>query len=51
MSNNTHRKSEMHPFPFDIAAQHKLEFTSKSALQKTLPKLLDAKLQRFNLAS
>ncbi|MEM1253679.1 MAG: hypothetical protein AAGI69_14700 [Cyanobacteria bacterium P01_H01_bin.21] len=38
-------------FPFDIAAQHKLEFTSKSALQKALPKLLDAKLQRFNLVS
>ncbi|MEM6255042.1 MAG: hypothetical protein AAF821_19170 [Cyanobacteria bacterium P01_D01_bin.156] len=38
-------------FPFDIAAQHKLEFTNKSSLQKTLPKLLDAKLQRFNLVS
>lgn len=38
-------------FPFDIAAQHKLEFTSKSALQKSLPKMLDAKLQRFSLVS
>ena len=38
-------------FPFDIAAQHKLEFTSKSSLQKALPKMLDAKLQRFNLIS
>ena len=38
-------------FPFDIAAQHKLEFTSKSSLQKNLPKLLDAKLQRFNLTN
>ncbi|MBT9313600.1 hypothetical protein [Leptothoe kymatousa] len=38
-------------FPFDIAAQHKLEFSNKSNLQKALPKLLDAKLQRFNLAA
>ena len=38
-------------FPFDIAVQHKLEFISQFSLQKALPKMLDAKLQRFNLIS
>ena len=37
-------------YPFDIAAQHKLEFTSKAGLQKALPEMLQTKLQRFNLA-
>jgi hypothetical protein len=36
-------------FPFDLAIQHKLTFKNKTDLQKELPKLLEAKLQRFNL--
>ncbi|MEM8806981.1 MAG: hypothetical protein AAGF01_13225 [Cyanobacteria bacterium P01_G01_bin.38] len=38
-------------FPFDIAPQHKLIFKSKTDLRKDLPKILEAKLQRFNLVS
>jgi hypothetical protein len=38
-------------FPFDLAVQHKLMFKNKTELQKELPKLLDAKLQRFNLVA
>jgi hypothetical protein len=37
-------------FPFDLAVQHKLVFKQKAELHKALPKLLDAKLQRFNLS-
>ncbi len=38
-------------FPFDLAPQHKLNFKNKAELKKSLPKMLDAKLQRFNLTS
>ncbi|MEL7503613.1 MAG: hypothetical protein AAFN18_14215 [Cyanobacteria bacterium J06554_6] len=36
-------------FPFDLAAPHRLPFKNKTELKKELPKLLEAKLQRFNL--
>lgn len=38
-------------FPFDLAVQHRLPFKNKTELKKELPKLLEAKLQRFNLGS
>ncbi|HEY9645480.1 MAG TPA: hypothetical protein V6C88_03870 [Chroococcidiopsis sp.] len=38
-------------FPFDLPTAHRLLFTGKSDLHKSLPKLLEAKLQRFNMLS
>lgn len=38
-------------FPFDLPGRNRLVFESKSALNKSLPELLETQLQRFNLFS
>ncbi|MBE9078203.1 hypothetical protein IQ241_13025 [Romeria aff. gracilis LEGE 07310] len=37
-------------FPFDLPTRSRFSFKNKSEIRKELPKLLEAKLQRFNLA-
>ncbi|MEO1623064.1 MAG: hypothetical protein AAFU53_18785, partial [Cyanobacteria bacterium J06632_3] len=36
-------------FPFDTPTRNRLSFEKKSELTKSLPKLLQERLQRFNL--
>lgn len=36
-------------FPFDLPSDHRLLFRNKTELQKTLPSVMEAQLQRFNL--
>ena len=47
-----HERSDMAgQFPFDLAPQHKLPFKNKTEQKNALPKMMDAKLQRFNLVN
>ena len=43
------RKDMMGSFPFDLPARNRLVFQSKTELHKTLPKMVESQLQRFNL--
>lgn len=36
-------------FPFDLDSEHRLNFANRNELRKQLPKMMEAKLARFNL--
>ncbi|MDJ0702758.1 MAG: hypothetical protein QNJ46_05710 [Leptolyngbyaceae cyanobacterium MO_188.B28] len=43
------RKDMPGRFPFDLPERNRLAFQTKTELRKTLPKMLESQLQRFNL--
>lgn len=43
------RRDMLGSFPFDLPARNRLVFQTKTELHKTLPKMVESQLQRFNL--
>ena len=43
------RQDMLGSFPFDLPARNRLVFQTKTELHKTLPKMVESQLQRFNL--